>query len=79
VVVGLPHELLGEMVVAAVEPADERPDALPALKRYARGTMSAAMQPRLYQFVGSLPLTPNGKPDVPAVRSMLAAQFANPL
>jgi acyl-CoA synthetase (AMP-forming)/AMP-acid ligase II len=72
-VVGLPHELMGEMVAAAVVPAAPGAEPTAALKAFARQQMSQAMQPRAYRLIEALPLTPNGKPDLPAVRALFQA------
>lgn len=72
-VLGVPHELMGEMVVAAVTPAAHAPDPVSALKAFARREMSQAMQPRAYRLVESFPLTPNGKTDLPALRALFTA------
>jgi acyl-coenzyme A synthetase/AMP-(fatty) acid ligase len=67
-VVGVPHELMGEMVVAAITVADQAEDVVRALKIFARNTMSNFMQPREYRIVEQFPLTPNGKTDLAGVR-----------
>ncbi|GGH24711.1 AMP-dependent synthetase [Alsobacter metallidurans] len=71
IVFGLPHDLIGEQVVAAVVAADEGSDPLPELKAAARRIMSPYMQPRAYRSFQSFPLTPNGKPDVPRIRALM--------
>ena len=71
-VVGLPDDMLGEKVVAAVMPGAQSGDALRALKIFARESMSSFMQPRDYRLVDAFPLTPNGKPDFAAVRALFA-------
>jgi len=73
VVLGVPHELLGEMVAAAIVPREGAPDPVSALKAFARRSMSQAMQPRAYRLLSSLPLTPNGKTDLRAVRALFQA------
>lgn len=73
VVVGVPHELMGEMVVAAIIPAADTGDLVRNLQRFARSTMSRHMQPREYRIVDSWPTTPNGKTDYPAIRRQLSA------
>ncbi|RAK52390.1 class I adenylate-forming enzyme family protein [Phenylobacterium deserti] len=69
-VVGVPHELMGEMVAAAVIAAEDGPDPVPELKAFARRELSPHMQPREYRVIEAFPLTPNGKPDFAAVRAM---------
>jgi acyl-CoA synthetase (AMP-forming)/AMP-acid ligase II len=76
-VVGIPHDLMGEMVVAAIELADGAPDPRPALKAFARREMSPAMQPREYRIVESFPLTPNGKTDFTRLRAELAKEHVS--
>jgi acyl-coenzyme A synthetase/AMP-(fatty) acid ligase len=73
VVVGVPHELMGEMVVAAVIPAEGSEDPVRALKAFARREMSQHMQPRDYRLLDQLPLTPNGKTDFQAIRQLFVA------
>jgi acyl-coenzyme A synthetase/AMP-(fatty) acid ligase len=69
-VVGVPHELMGEMVVAAITVPDQAEDVIRALKVFARDTMSNFMQPREYRIVDQFPLTPNGKTSLPGVRTL---------
>jgi acyl-coenzyme A synthetase/AMP-(fatty) acid ligase len=70
-VVGVPHELLGEQVVAVIVAANAASDPVRALKLFARSAMSKHMQPREYRIVDALPLTPNGKTDFAAVRVLV--------
>lgn len=72
-VVGVPHEMIGEMVVAAITLADGVEDPVRALKIFARNEMSQHMQPREYRVVDAFPLTPNGKPDFGRLRVLLGA------
>lgn len=72
-VVGVPHEVIGEMVVAAVTPASEVPEPVRELKAFARREMSQHMQPREYRLMEAFPLTPNGKTDFAALRRMMSA------
>jgi len=72
VVIGLPHELMGEKVVAAVIPAEGQGDPVPGLKAYARQAMSPHMQPRDYRAFDQFPLTPNGKTDLGRLRELLS-------
>ena len=73
-IVGLPHELMGEIVVAAIVPFTPADDIIPALKVLARSQMSQHMQPRAYHILDSFPLTPNGKTDFIKLRNNLSAQ-----
>ena len=70
-VFGKPHEIIGEMVVAAVIPMHEGQDPAPELKALARQRMSQHMQPREYHLVQQFPLTPNGKTDFLKLRAQL--------
>jgi len=70
VVVGLPHELMGEKVAAAVIPREGEPDPTAQLKLFARQAMSPHMQPRDYRTLDAFPLTPNGKTDFQRLREM---------
>ena len=72
-IVGIPHEIIGEMVAALVLAPEDGSDPLPALKAFARGSMSQFMQPREYRLVEAFPLTPNGKPDYAAIRQLFGA------
>lgn len=72
-VIGVPHEMIGEMVVAAITLANGAEDPVRALKIFARNEMSQHMQPREYRILEAFPLTPNGKPDFGKLRSMLGA------
>ena len=73
-IVGVPHEMVGEMVTAMFVVADDAPDPVPQLKVFARTCMSQHMQPRAYHRVNSLPLTPNGKTDFGTIKAMLAGR-----
>ena len=75
-VVGVPHELMGEMVVAAITVEDQAETVVKALKGYARDTMSNFMQPRDYCVVDTFPLNPNGKPDLNEVRALFERKAA---
>jgi acyl-coenzyme A synthetase/AMP-(fatty) acid ligase len=71
-VVGVPHDLMGEMVVAAITVPEDAADPLPALKAFARREMSQHMQPREYRVMDQFPLTPNGKTDFKELRHQMA-------
>lgn len=75
-VVGVPHELMGEMVVAAITPVEHSPDPIRELKAFARREMSQPMQPRDYRLMDGFPLTPNGKTDFAALRRLMAEPLA---
>jgi long-chain acyl-CoA synthetase len=63
-VVGAPHDEMGEMVVAVVQPADlsDAGDALAAeLVAYARQSLSAVKVPRRIDFMAELPRHDTGK------------------
>lgn len=71
-VVGVPHAMMGEMVVAAIIPVDGAEDPVRKLKQFARDAMSQPMQPRQYHVVDAFPLTPNGKTDFAALLQLLS-------
>jgi acyl-CoA synthetase (AMP-forming)/AMP-acid ligase II len=64
---------MGEMIVAAITLADGQAEPVRALKTFARGAMSAAMQPRAYRVMDAFPLTPNGKTDFARLRQLMSA------
>ena len=71
-IVGIPHQLMGEMVVAAITLADGQAEPVRALKAFARGAMSQPMQPRAYRVMNAFPLTPNGKTDFRKLRELMS-------
>jgi acyl-coenzyme A synthetase/AMP-(fatty) acid ligase len=71
-VVGVPHEVIGEMVVAVFTLAEHASSPVRDLKAFARREMSPHMQPREYYPLEAFPLTPNGKTDFAALRNMIA-------
>jgi acyl-coenzyme A synthetase/AMP-(fatty) acid ligase len=71
-VVGTPHELMGEMVVAVITLTEGQPAPLRALKTFAREAMSPPMQPRAYRVMDGFPLTPNGKTDFTRLRALMS-------
>ena len=73
-VVGIPHELMGEMVVAAITVPEGAQDAVRALKIFCRDAMSNFMQPREYRILEEFPLTPNRKIDFAGVRKLFEAR-----
>jgi acyl-coenzyme A synthetase/AMP-(fatty) acid ligase len=73
-VVGVPHDVIGEMVVAAYIPVEGAPSPVRDLKLFARREMSQYMQPREYRLLEAFPLTPNGKTDFAALRRLLTAE-----
>lgn len=75
-IVGVPHELMGEMVTAAITVADGAADPVRELKAFARREMSQHMQPREYRLMESFPLTPNGKTDFKALKALLSQKPA---
>jgi acyl-CoA synthetase (AMP-forming)/AMP-acid ligase II len=79
VVLGVPQEILGEMVVAAVIPARAGENPTSRLKAFARREMSRYMQPRDYRVLAEFPLTANGKTDLMRLRTLfLAGETASP-
>lgn len=82
-VTALPHDVLGDMVVACILPPPGAPDErtlLRSLKAHARSRMSVYMQPRQYVLVSELPRTRSGKVDYPTLRAgLLADQARSPV
>lgn len=64
VVVSVPHEVLGQMVVCIVRRENEADNPVAALKAYSRKTFGRYMQPQDYKVVDEFPLTPNRKVDL---------------
>jgi acyl-coenzyme A synthetase/AMP-(fatty) acid ligase len=64
VVVSVPHEVLGQTIVAIVRRENETDNPVPALKAYARQTFGRYMQPQDYRVVDEFPLTQNRKIDL---------------
>jgi acyl-CoA synthetase (AMP-forming)/AMP-acid ligase II len=75
VVIGAPHELLGERIVAVVE-LDGTMDAA-AVVSSARQRLPAAERPRQW-FVSTIPMTDSGKPARGLLRAALAAGRLGP-
>lgn len=68
VVVGMPHDLMGHVVVGVVtEPGDAA-----LLGQVARQRLDPAQRPRRWRVVAALPMTPAGKVDREALKQMLA-------
>lgn len=67
-VFGMPHDLMGHEVWAAVVPKEANPALRSLLDQFSRSVMSSYMQPRRWLIRDSLPQTPNGKTDYPALR-----------
>jgi long-chain acyl-CoA synthetase len=68
-VFSVPHEIMGEMIIAAVIPGNEIKDVLQKLKSYSQREMSSYMQPRIFKSMDEFPLTPNGKTNLPKLRA----------
>lgn len=65
-----PHDILGSLIIAHIALARSDQDnrtLLKALKKHARDTMSAYMQPREYRLYDRLPRNPNDKIDYRAL------------
>jgi acyl-CoA synthetase (AMP-forming)/AMP-acid ligase II len=75
-VFGMPHDLLGHEVWAAVVARAPDQDVKRELERYARPLMSQYMLPRRWLALPALPRTPNGKIDYPALK-VAAAPLAS--
>ena len=73
VVVGVPHERFGQMVVGAVEMADGAVFDEAALSDHLRGRLAGHKVPRAMMPVSSIGRGPNGKADRPAVTQRIVA------
>lgn len=71
-VIGLPHEIVGQQVVAVICPKERSVETLRRLKKSARDTMSPYMQPMVWHEVTALPRNPNGKIDYVSIAAGLA-------
>ena len=71
-VFGMPHELRGQEVWAAVVASAPGQDVKRELERYARPLMSQHMLPRRWLLLPALPRTSNGKIDYPALNAAAA-------
>jgi 3-oxocholest-4-en-26-oate---CoA ligase len=70
VVVGVPDERWGEMVVALVQPTPgHRPDEQ-ALERQCRDELAGYKRPKRFLFVDTLSRSPAGKADYTLLRNM---------
>ncbi len=67
-VVGLPHDGLGEVLAAVLTRVEDHP----ALREQARTCLDGARRPRLWFHVGQPPMTPAGKVDREALVSLLS-------
>jgi acyl-coenzyme A synthetase/AMP-(fatty) acid ligase len=74
VIISVPHELMGEMIVAVVRREHEGDNPVPALRAYARDNFGRYMQPQDYKLVDEFPLTPNRKIDLVRLRRECIAQ-----
>ncbi|GAA1175575.1 class I adenylate-forming enzyme family protein [Nesterenkonia xinjiangensis] len=85
VVLGQPHERLGEEIAALIVPGrplgeltgEHRAQLVEHLDHHAREHLAAYKRPRLIRFVDSLPRTPSGKILRPAARDLLAEQLSD--
>src|SRR5262245_59862220 len=73
-VFGMPHDLMGDEVWAAVVPADGVDSVATLLARHARSTMSRYMAPSRYLVLSELPKTRTGKIDYVALKEEAATQ-----
>lgn len=72
----LPHDMIGDMIVACVVPQDGNTtvkDITKALRIFARKNMSAHMQPRKYLVLGALPETRSAKTDYHTLAELVRA------
>ena len=70
-VTSLPHDILGEMVVAAIVYPNKIDNPIKALKKIALKNMSPNMRPREYYVLESLPRTTSGKVNYPKLREVI--------
>jgi len=72
-VVGVPHEILGEEIVAVVSLRDDAAleDVEPALRAHAKEHLHAAQTPDTYLQIDDVPLTPTGKVRKAALRDIV--------
>jgi fatty-acyl-CoA synthase len=76
-VLGVPDDYYGEVVGAAIRPADADAAALPAeLAEYCRAHLAAEKVPARWLVTGAFPLTPSGKIRKDALREMLGREPA---
>jgi O-succinylbenzoic acid--CoA ligase len=69
-VIGRPDPEWGEVVVAAVVPADAgKPPTLDQLRAYCADRLPAYAAPRELRLMSRLPLLPNGKTDLVRLRT----------
>lgn len=73
-VFGAPHEMIGEIVVAAIALVSDRENALRDIKVFSRSKLSAHMLPRHFLLLDKMPKTHSGKKDYPRVRTMFESQ-----
>jgi acyl-coenzyme A synthetase/AMP-(fatty) acid ligase len=69
-VLSRPHDIIGEMVIAAVVAQGPPEDVLRKLKAFGRSSMSQYMQPREWHVMDALPRTPSAKVDYPALKKL---------
>ena len=72
-VFGIPHDVMGHEIWAAVVPQQAGADIQRSVQQYARGVMSQYMQPRRFLVQDRLPRTTTGKVDYPALKQLAAA------
>lgn len=73
-VTSVPHDIVGDFIVACVVPRDrDLPEKalLKALRAHSRARMSAHMQPRRFVVLATLPSTPSAKIDYPRVARLV--------
>ncbi|MHA6264586.1 class I adenylate-forming enzyme family protein [Arenibacterium sp. CAU 1754] len=71
-IIGVPHEIVGQQVVAVVVIRGDPKLSLRELKKLARQSMSPFMQPMVWHVVDALPRTSNGKIDYPTITATYA-------
>ncbi|GAK32252.1 acyl-CoA ligase (AMP-forming), exosortase A system-associated [Iodidimonas nitroreducens] len=68
---GIPHEQLGQAIIAMIVPRDEADFALDDLVAFCRSLMPAYMVPQRFELNSALPRSPNGKIDRKALHARL--------
>jgi len=76
VVVGIPDDRWGEMVVALVEPADGLPIDTGTLAAHCRATLAAYKVPKQFVTLPSLQRSPAGKADYKLLRELAMAELS---
>ena len=73
-VVGVPHDIWGEIVAAVIRPAADPPPSAEELRAWCRESLAPYKTPAVWRFVDSLPLTASGKVQKYVLRARLAEE-----